>query len=82
MHVWYATNEYNFDTLINPPTFDLTYCSQCKKRLFYQTVDIYILFWWILLRDNCPITNQERAEIIRPPEQGLASLILPRSSRS
>ena len=29
MYVWYGTNEYNFETLPNPPAYKPTKCSQC-----------------------------------------------------
>jgi hypothetical protein len=29
MYVWYATNEYNFETLKEPPAFEPTHCKQC-----------------------------------------------------
>jgi hypothetical protein len=31
MYVWYATNDYNFEKLENPPTFEPTHCSECGK---------------------------------------------------
>ncbi|MBC7529985.1 MAG: hypothetical protein H7318_00295 [Oligoflexus sp.] len=31
MYVYYGTNEYNFEKLINPPTFEATRCSNCKS---------------------------------------------------
>ena len=31
MYVWYGTNEYNFETLKNPPAFEPTHCKQCGK---------------------------------------------------
>ena len=31
MYVWYGTNEYNFEKLENPPTYEPTKCSTCKK---------------------------------------------------
>ena len=33
MYVWYATNEYNFEVLQNPPSFAPTYCAGCGSRL-------------------------------------------------
>ncbi len=30
-YVWYGTNEYNFETLPNPPKFDPTHCAQCNR---------------------------------------------------
>ena len=30
MYVWYGTNEYNFEKLKNPPTYEPTRCSECK----------------------------------------------------
>lgn len=29
IYVWYGTNEYNFETLENPPSFEPTHCSKC-----------------------------------------------------
>jgi len=29
MVVWYGTNEYNFEKLPNPPSYEPTKCSQC-----------------------------------------------------
>lgn len=29
MYVWYGTNEHNFDTLPDPPSFEPTHCSKC-----------------------------------------------------
>lgn len=31
MYVWYATNEYNFVKLENPPTYEPTKCARCKR---------------------------------------------------
>jgi len=31
MYVWYGTNEYNFDKLPNPPSYEPTHCSQCGR---------------------------------------------------
>jgi hypothetical protein len=31
MYVWYATNEYNFEKLENPPAYDPTRCAECGK---------------------------------------------------
>jgi hypothetical protein len=33
MYVWYGTNEYNFETLPNPPSFKPTLCSRCQRRI-------------------------------------------------
>ncbi len=33
MFVWAATNEYNFTKLENPPKFEPTLCSKCKRRI-------------------------------------------------
>lgn len=30
-YVWYATNDYNFEKLPNPPTFKPTHCADCNK---------------------------------------------------
>jgi hypothetical protein len=29
MYVWYATNEFNFEKLANPPSFEPTRCAGC-----------------------------------------------------
>lgn len=31
MYVWYGTNEFNFEKLSNPPSFEPTKCSKCNK---------------------------------------------------
>lgn len=31
MFVWYGTNEFNFEKLPNPPAFEPTLCSRCKR---------------------------------------------------
>jgi len=33
MYVYYGTNEYNFEVLPNPPQFEPTLCSKCKRRI-------------------------------------------------
>jgi hypothetical protein len=33
MYVWYATNEFNFQKLKNPPTYTQTLCAGCKARI-------------------------------------------------
>jgi len=33
MYVWYGTNEYNFQKLENPPTFEPTLCASCRSRI-------------------------------------------------
>ncbi|MGM5483224.1 MAG: hypothetical protein ACQESF_07205 [Nanobdellota archaeon] len=40
MYVWYGTNEYNFEKLPNPPSFEPTKCSKCKRviKLAEETV--------------------------------------------
>lgn len=31
MYVWYGTNEYNFEVLVNPPDYEPTRCSECNR---------------------------------------------------
>ena len=31
MYVWYGTNDYNFEKLQNPPSYEPTLCSKCRK---------------------------------------------------
>src|SRR5688572_17727963 len=31
MYVWYGTNEYNFEKLENPPSYEPTKCSSCGR---------------------------------------------------
>lgn len=33
MYVWYGTNEYNFVRLQNPPEYEPTQCSECRRRI-------------------------------------------------
>jgi len=33
MYVWYGTNEYNFEKLESPPSFEPTLCSSCQLRI-------------------------------------------------
>ena len=33
MYVWYGTNEYNFEKLSNPPSFEPTKCSKCAVAI-------------------------------------------------
>jgi hypothetical protein len=37
MYVWYGTNEYNFETLENPPTFEPTHCADCRRIIHLGT---------------------------------------------
>lgn len=31
MYAYYATNEYNFEVLENPPSFEPTHCGKCGR---------------------------------------------------
>ncbi len=31
MYVWYGTNDYNFEKLVNPPKYEPTKCAKCSK---------------------------------------------------
>jgi hypothetical protein len=42
MHVYFGTNEYNFEKLSNPPKFEPTHCSKCK-RIISLSQDGYML---------------------------------------
>lgn len=37
MYVYFGTNEYNFEKLPDPPSFEPTLCSQCGKRIHLGT---------------------------------------------
>lgn len=37
MYVWYGTNEYNFEKLANPPTFEPTHCGDCGRVIHLGT---------------------------------------------
>ncbi len=37
MYVWYATNEYNFEKLENPPSYKPTRCAICGRRISLGT---------------------------------------------
>ena len=64
MYVWYGTNEYNFEKLENPPTFEPTHCSKCGERIILSA-DGYSTLCGVYRCDNCPITEKERENIIR-----------------
>jgi hypothetical protein len=38
MYVWYGTNEYNFEKLANPPSYEPTCCARCGRviRLAFE----------------------------------------------
>ena len=42
IYVWRGTNEYNFEILTNPPSYEPTHCSHCGKviRLGYEGYSI------------------------------------------
>lgn len=40
MYVWYGTNEYNFEKLENPPSFEPTHCSDCGE-IIHLSADGY-----------------------------------------
>ena len=64
MYVWYGTNEYNFETLENPPKFESTYCAKCKKKLCLPDGG-YSILCGVYRCDNCQITEKERQKIIK-----------------
>lgn len=33
IYVWYGTNEYNFEKLQNPPSYEPTHCTACRKAI-------------------------------------------------
>jgi hypothetical protein len=33
MYAWYGTNEFNFEKLANPPSFEPTLCEGCGNRI-------------------------------------------------
>jgi len=37
MYVWYGTNEYNFEKLKEPPSYEPTRCSKCKAVIALGT---------------------------------------------
>lgn len=42
MYVWYGTNEFNFEKLENPPTFEPTHCGDCG-RVIHLSTDGYLM---------------------------------------
>ncbi|HEX9664523.1 MAG TPA: hypothetical protein VGA49_01735 [Patescibacteria group bacterium] len=68
MYVWYGMNEYNFERLPNPPAFEPTYCSKCLERIVLPDGG-YSLLCGVYRCDNCPITDNEREEIIQEYEK-------------
>lgn len=63
MYVWYGTNEYNFETLPNPPEFQPTHCAKCGKVIILSESG-YSTLCNVYRCDDCPITERERQKII------------------
>ena len=62
MYVWYGMNEYNFEKLPNPPTFKLTSCYKCRKRIILPDGG-YSVLGSVYCCDHCPVTDRERKKI-------------------
>ena len=52
MYVWYGTNEFNFEKQKNPPAYETTKCSSCRRVIRLGT-DGYSLFRAKYLCTNC-----------------------------
>ena len=63
MYVWYGTNEYNFEKLENPPEFQPTHCSKCKRVIVLSEEGFSTLCEHYFCGD-CQISEKERKEII------------------
>ena len=48
MYVWYGTNEYNFEKLVNPPPYEPTKCAGCGRviRLGTETHSVSQGQYW------------------------------------
>lgn len=68
MAAWYGTNEYNFETLENPPSFKPTYCSKCGIRIVLPDGG-YSVLCGVYRCDGCPVSERERNKIIKGYEQ-------------
>ncbi len=60
MYVWYGTNEYNFETLPNPPEYEPTRCTDCGRviRLGEDTYSLRGDSYWC---DRCMATPMSEA---------------------
>ena len=52
MYVYYGTNEYNFEKLVNPPEFEPTRCAKCS-RIISLGYDAYTIDGSDYLCENC-----------------------------
>lgn len=68
MYVYYGTNEYNFEKLANPPAFEPTRCTACKKVIklgedgYSQTRDGYYCMRCANKRMQTKATRGARAD--------------------
>ncbi|MDD5464297.1 MAG: hypothetical protein PHP62_04050 [Candidatus Moranbacteria bacterium] len=60
---WYGTNEYNFEKMENPPSFEPTLCSKCKSVIVLSEGG-YSSLCGVNYCENCEMTDKERKKII------------------
>ena len=59
MYVWYGTNEYNYETLSDPPAFKPTFCAKCRKRINLPDGG-YTIKGWKYYCDTCEPSSMPR----------------------
>ena len=64
MYVWYGTNEYNFEILVNPPKFRPTHCNKCGKIISLSN-DGYSTLCGAYFCEECDMSDEEREKIIK-----------------
>jgi len=68
MYVYYGTNEYNFEKLENPPSFEPTRCAECGRVIRLGTDGYSIRPNGKYYCEAC--TNKEMRRIIASERQG------------
>ncbi|MBI4673309.1 MAG: hypothetical protein HY741_16785 [Chloroflexi bacterium] len=63
MYVWYGTNEYNFEKLENPPTFEPTHCAECG-RVIHLGADGYMISGKNYYCERC--SDKRMRQVIAP----------------
>jgi len=69
MYAWYATNEFNFEKLENPPAFEPTLCDRCGKRIVLPEGG-YIMaqgkYWCQSCGPRNPVRRSSKPRLRRP----------------
>lgn len=62
MYVYYGTNEYNFEKLLNPPSYEPTHCAKCGEIISLGE-DGYSMKGSQYFCTNCSFASPEEREV-------------------